>query len=158
MNIALFSCVMKLNPRNAGRRANLDVGVHSLLHLSHTLGDSALERGDCPHSSTDTREEDISVIQNRNKTKTPTIATTRQCSGEKYYDTRKSNALYEQWYWNKLEKRRQKSRRNQDTGEVSPSILYVILFTNPQDEQKIISWSVQRRTISLIHSGNKRAF
>lgn len=55
MNIALFSCVMKLNPRNAGRQASLDVGVHGLLHLSRTLGDSALERGDCPHSSTDTR-------------------------------------------------------------------------------------------------------
>lgn len=98
MNIVLFLPVMKLNPRNPGRQANLDVAVHGLLLLSSTLGDSAPERGDRPCSSTDTREEDVSVIQNRNKTRTPTITATRQCSDEKYYDTRKSNALYEQWY------------------------------------------------------------
>jgi len=36
----------------------------------------------------------------------------------------------------KLEKRRQKSRRNKDPGENSPAILYVILVTHPKDEQK----------------------
>ena len=96
MNIALFSPVMKLSPRNPGRQANLDVGVHGLLPLSGTLGVSAPERGDHPHSSTDTREEDIS--QNRSEIKTPTITATRQCSDERHDDNRKSNALYEQWY------------------------------------------------------------
>lgn len=33
-------------------------------------------------------------------------------------------------------KRRQKSRRNQGTCEVSPTIPYVLLVTHPQDEQK----------------------
>lgn len=36
----------------------------------------------------------------------------------------------------KLEKRWQKCWRNQDTDEVSPSILYVISVTYPQDELK----------------------
>lgn len=98
MNIALFSAVRKLNPRNPGQQANLDDEVHGLLPLSDTSGDSAPEKGDHPNSSTGTREEDISAIQNRNKMKTPTITATRQCSDERYYDTRKSNALCEKWY------------------------------------------------------------
>lgn len=57
------------------------------------------------------------------------------CSDKRNYDNCKSNAPYDQWY-KSWEKRWQKYRRNKDTDEISPSILYVILPTYPQDELK----------------------
>lgn len=98
-NIALFSPIMKLNPRNPGRQANLDVGVHGLFPLWSTLGDGVPERKDHSYSFSDTREDNTTNMGYKtNKTAIPTKTKTRQLSDKRYYDTCKPNAPYDQWY------------------------------------------------------------
>lgn len=148
MNIALFSPVMKLNTRNPRWQDNLDAGVHGL--LPHQL----------PWETVSQKEQTSLFFHwhkggrhfsdtEKNKTKIPS----RRCSDERYYDTCKSNAFYEQWYW-RWEKRKQKPRRNQDTGEVSPTILYVILFTHPPYEQKSHHDLCRERQVASLRKQN----